>query len=157
MHWEDCCRSWNSNTLATWWEELTHWKRPWCWVRLKAGGDGDGRGWDGWMASLTQWTWVWVNSGSWWWTGMPGVLQSMGSQRVVYDWATELNCVFGWSISFVHLRNCSSSEVLFQLIRNTSLADTEECRFLPGKTGKTRKCVCVCVSVAEIPSLALLP
>ena len=59
--------------------------------RLKAGGEGDNRGWDGWMASLTQRTWVWVNSGSWWWTGRPGVLQSMGSQRVGHDWATELN------------------------------------------------------------------
>ena len=54
------------NTLATWCKELTHWKRPWCWERLKAGGEGDDRGWDGWIASLTQWTWVWVDSGSWW-------------------------------------------------------------------------------------------
>ena len=60
-------------------------------VRLKAGGEGDDRGWDGWMASLTQWTWVWVSSGSWWWTGKPGVLQSMGSQRVGYNWVAELN------------------------------------------------------------------
>ena len=87
----DWCWSWNSNTLATWWEELTHWKRPWCWETLKVGGEGDDRGWDGWMASLTQWTWVWVNSGSWWWTGRPGVLQSMGSQTVRHDWAIELN------------------------------------------------------------------
>ena len=64
----------NSNTLATWFEELTHWKRPWYWERLKAGGEGDDRGCDGWMVSLTQWTWVWVNSRSWWWTGRPGVL-----------------------------------------------------------------------------------
>ena len=63
VHWKDWCWSWNSNTLATWWEELTHWKRPWCWERLKMGGEGDDRGWDGWMASLTQWTRVWVNSG----------------------------------------------------------------------------------------------
>ena len=89
--WKDCCWKWNSNTLATWCEELTHMKRPWCWERLKAGGEGNDRGWDGWMASLTQWTWVWVNSGSWWWTGRPGVLQSMGLQRVRHDWATELN------------------------------------------------------------------
>ena len=60
------CWSWNSNTLANWCKEPTHWKRPWCWERLKAGGEGDNRGWDGWMASLTQWTWVWVSSGSWW-------------------------------------------------------------------------------------------
>ena len=59
--------SWTSNTLATWCEELTHWKRPWCWERLKAG-EGDNWGWDGWMASLTQWTWVWASSRSWWWT-----------------------------------------------------------------------------------------
>ena len=72
-------------------EELTHWKRPWCWERLKAGGEGDGRGWDGWMASATQWTWVWASSGRWWWTGKPGVLQSMGCQRVWYNWVTKLN------------------------------------------------------------------
>ena len=89
---KDWCWSWNSNTLATWCKELTHLKRPWCWERLKAGGDGDNRGWDGWMASPTQWTWVWVNSGSWWWTGRPGMLWSMGSQsqRRLSDW-TELN------------------------------------------------------------------
>ena len=78
------------NTLATWCEELTHLKSPWCWERLMAGGEGD-RGWDGSVASLTQWTWLWVNSGSWWWTGRPGVLRFMGSQRVRHDWATELN------------------------------------------------------------------
>ena len=91
--------SWSSNTLATWCKELTHLKRPWCWERLRKGGKADDRGWDGWMASPTQWTWVWVNSRSWWWTGKPGVLQSMGSQRVGHDWATELNrtyCV--WSL-----------------------------------------------------------
>ena len=65
-------------------------KRPWCWERLKAGREGDDRGWDGWMALLTQWAWVWINSRSWWWTGRPGVLQFMGSQRVRHDWAAEL-------------------------------------------------------------------
>ena len=85
--WKDWCWSWNSRTLGTWYEELTHWKRPWCWERLKAGGEGNDRGWDGWMAPLTQWTWVWVNSGSWWWTGNPGMLQSTGLQRVgLSDW-----------------------------------------------------------------------
>ena len=88
---EDWCWNWNSNTLATWCKELTHCKRPWCWKRLKAGGEGDDRGWDGWMAQLTQWAWVWINSRSWWWTGRPGVLQSMGSQRVRHDWVTELS------------------------------------------------------------------
>ena len=77
--------------MATWCKELTHWKRPWCWERLGAGGEGDNRGWDGWIASLTWWTWVWVDSRSWWWTGRPGVLQFMGSQRVRHDWETELN------------------------------------------------------------------
>ena len=91
IHWKDWCWSWNSNTFTTWCEEPTHLKRPWCWERLKAGGEGDNRGWDSWMASLTQWTWVWVNSGSWWWTGRPGMLQSIGLQRVGHDWATELN------------------------------------------------------------------
>ena len=81
--------------MGTWCEELTDLKRPWCWERLKVGGDGDDRGWDDWMASLTQWTWVWVISGSWWWTGIPGVLQSMGSQRVGHNWATELNWTGG--------------------------------------------------------------
>ena len=66
-------------------------ERSWCWERLKAGGEGDNRGWDGWMTSLTRWTWVWVKSGSWWWTGKPGMLQFMGSQRVGHAWATELN------------------------------------------------------------------
>ena len=91
IHWKDWCWSWNSNTLAFWCEELTSWKRPWCWERLKARGEADDRGWDGWMASPSQWTWVWASSRSWWWTGKPGVLQSMGSQRVRHDWATELN------------------------------------------------------------------
>ena len=85
--------SWSSNTSAAWFEELTHWKRPWSWERLKAG-EGDSRGQDGWMASPTQWTWVWVSSGRRWRTGKPGLLQSMGccspcSCRVRHDWATE--------------------------------------------------------------------
>ena len=86
----DWCCSWNSNTLATWCEELTHLKRPWCWERLNVG-EGDDRGWDGWMASPTEWAWVWVNSGRWWWTGRPPMLQSMGLQRVRQEWVTELN------------------------------------------------------------------
>ena len=91
IHWKDWYWSWNSNPLATWCKELTHLKRPWCWEGLKAGGGGDEKGWDGLMASLTQWTWVWVNSGRWWWTGRPGVLRFMGSQRVGHDWVTEMN------------------------------------------------------------------
>ena len=82
LHLKDWCWSWNSNTLATWWEELSHLKRPCCWERLRAGGEGDDQGWDGWMGSPTRWTWVWASSGRWWRTGKPGVLQSMGLQRV---------------------------------------------------------------------------
>ena len=104
----------NSNTFATWCEELIHLKRPWCWERSRAGGEGDDRGWDGWMASPTWWTWVWVGSGSWWWTGRPGVLQSMGLQWVGHNWVIELNwwmwkrklcmtfqeCTLYWSYAF---------------------------------------------------------
>ena len=89
IHWKDWY--WNSNTSATWCEELTHWKRLWCWERLKAGGEGNNRRWVGWMASPTQWTWVWASSGSWWWKGKPGMLQYTGSQRIRHSWATELN------------------------------------------------------------------
>ena len=84
--------SWNFNTLATWCKELTHLKMPWCWEGLGAGGKGDDRGWDGWMALLTLWTWVWVSSRSQWWTGKPGVLQSMRSQS-----QTQLS---NWTVSF---------------------------------------------------------
>ena len=79
------------NTLATWWEELTHQKNLWYRERLKAGGEGDSRGWNGWMASLIQWTWVWTSSGSWRWTGKHGMLQSMGSEKVGHGWPTDLN------------------------------------------------------------------
>ena len=91
IHWKNCCWSWNSNTLATWCEELTHLKRPWCWKRLRIGREGDDRGWDGWMASPIQWTCIWVNSGSWWWTGRPGMLQYIvaKSQTWLNNW-TEL-------------------------------------------------------------------
>ena len=121
IHWKDCCWNWNSSTLATWCEELTHWKRPWCWERLKAGGEGDGDRWDSWIISPTQWTWVWVNSGSWWRTGRPGVRQSIVSQTVGHNWVTELN----WTKSrTIFLRkntiNCilinSKSKVILHLI-----------------------------------------
>ena len=93
VHWKDWCWGWNSNALATWYEELTHLKRSWCWERLRAGGEGDSRVWYCWMASPNQWIWVWVDSGSWWWAGRPGVLWFMGSQRVRHDWGTELKTV----------------------------------------------------------------
>ena len=74
INWKDWCWSWSFNTLATWCEEPTHWKLPWCWERLKAGGEEDNHGWDVWMASPNHWTWVWANSGRGWRTGKPGVL-----------------------------------------------------------------------------------
>ena len=72
-------------------QTLSHWKRSWCWERLKTGEEENDRGWDGWMASMTRWTWVWARFRSWLWTGKPGVLQSMGLQSVGHDWITELN------------------------------------------------------------------
>ena len=88
----DWCWSWSSNTLATWCEELTHLKRPCYWERLKAEGEKDVRGWDFWMASQTLWTWVWVSSRSWWWTGKPDVLHSLHA-TMSWTWRnwTELN------------------------------------------------------------------
>ena len=93
IHWKDWCWSWSCNNLATWCEELTHWKRPWCWERLRAEGEGGDRRWDGWMASPTQWTWVWVNSGRYWWTEKPGI-QSMGSQS--WSWLSNWTTTAKW-------------------------------------------------------------
>ena len=105
---KDWCWSWNSNTLAIWREESTHWKRPWCWERLRAG-EGDDRGWNVWIASLTQWTWVWVNSGKWWWTGRPGMLDSIGPQRVRCHWVTELN----WTDRLYRYKTLIFKNILF--------------------------------------------
>ena len=87
-----------------WFKELIHWKRPWCWERLKAGGEGDNRGWDGWTASPTWWIWVWASSGSWWWTGKPGVLQPMGLQSWtrLSDWTEPKLYSFTLPYSLVH-------------------------------------------------------
>ena len=93
VHWKDWCWSWISNT---WPPHGKSWligkDGSWCWEGLRAGREGDDRGWNDWMASLTRWTWVWVNSGSWWCIGRPGLLWFVGSQRVGHDWATELKC-----------------------------------------------------------------
>ena len=89
IHWKDWCWSWSSKTLATCCEELTHLRRPWCWERLRAGGEGDDRGWNGWMASPTQWTWVWVDSGSWWWKGDLACCGSWGNKELdTTEWLT---------------------------------------------------------------------
>ena len=125
IHRKDWC--WNSNTFATWWEELTHLKEPWCWERLKEGGEKDDRGWDGWMASLTRWTWVWVSFRNRWWTGKPGLLQSMGLQRVGHEWASKLTdtCIWirkkndVWSILYNFLwalQKKHSIDAIFKLI-----------------------------------------
>ena len=80
-----------AETPMLWPPDAKNWftGKDWCRERLKAGGEGEDRGWDDWMASSTQWTWIWVSSGSWWWTGRPGVLRFMGPQRVGHDWATD--------------------------------------------------------------------
>ena len=116
--------SWNSNTLATWCEELTHLKRPWCWERLKAGEGGDNRRWEGWMASPTRWTWVWVSSGNWWWTGKPGVLQSTGLQRVGHDWAAALSiCLQSHSSGLLCYTYLGTEWLLLHYIKYMGLAD----------------------------------
>ena len=123
VHWKDWCWSWNSNSLATWCEEeLTHWKRPWCWEGLGAGREGDDRGWDVWMLSLTQWTWIWVG---WWWTGRPGVLQSMGSQRVGHKWVTEQN----WTemLFFPNLRFLTRIQANWKQMRYSDFLSLQQC------------------------------
>ena len=111
IHWKDRCWSWNSNTLANWCKQPTHWKRPWCWEKLKARGEGDYRWQDCWMASPNQWIWVWANSGRWWRTEKPGVLQFMGSKRVGHGLVTQqqrgkyLSSVTSWW----HRALCSQS------------------------------------------------
>ena len=90
-----------------------HFKRPLCWERLKAGGEGDDRGWDGWMASPTWWTWVWASSRSWWWTAKPGLLQSVGSQRIRHDWATELT---GWISIVISTKKGSKIWIAYMVV-----------------------------------------
>ena len=127
IHWKDWC--WSSNPLATWCEELTHCKRPWCWESLKAGGGGDDRGWDGWMASPTRWTWVWVNSRSWWWTARPGALQCVGSQRVRHDWAkwTELITICKLSLACIYAKQLKNQwMVLFLKTQDNQLKEYYE-------------------------------
>ena len=105
---EELIWSWISNTWATWCKVLTHLKRSWCWERLRAG-EGDDRRWNGWMASPTRWTWVWMDSGCWWWTGRPGMLRFMGLQRVRHNWATELN----WTTQFYRWGNWVSKSLKY--------------------------------------------
>ena len=104
-------------------QKLTHWKRPWCWEGLGAG-EGDDRGWDGWMASPTRWTWVWVNSRSWSWTGKPGMLRFMGSQRVGHNWVTELT---DWLTDLQEHKN-SWSLRLRELVTSLSFGFTDKAK-----------------------------
>ena len=121
--------NWSSNTLATWYEELTLWKRPWCWERLKAGGEGDNRGWDGWMASPIQWTWVWASSGRSWRTGKPGMLQSMGSQRIRLDWVS-------WTMTTTFLSIHTDWHQIYIYVFNINMLLVLICLHV---------CLCVCV------------
>ena len=98
------------NTLATWCKQLTHWKRPWCWERLKAGGEGDKREWDGWMASLTQWTWVRASSGSWWRIGKPGMLPSMDCKES--DMTEQLN----WTVTLAKINTFYVKPLRFRIL-----------------------------------------
>ena len=109
--------NWSSNTLAIWCKEVTHWKNPWCWERLKAG-EGDDRGWDSWMASPNWWTWILANFGSWWWKGRPGMLQSNVSQRVRYDWVTELTEFSRMQINKIHFLTWTPymSSIIYKII-----------------------------------------
>ena len=120
---QDWCWSWKSNTLATWCKELTHLKGPWCWERLKAEGEGDNRGWDGWIASLTQWTWVWIESRSCWWTGRAAVHGVTKSWTRLSGWTESTACSWwggfgssllatlplGFNCSFISSSACGSS------------------------------------------------
>ena len=121
VHWRDWCWSWNSNNLATSCEELTHWKRPWCWEGLGAGGEGEDRGWDGWMASPTRWAWVWVNSGSRelvmgreaWHAAIHGVtsrtwLSNWTKTKLNWTtlWALFINAIYRKSIELMSMSSC---------------------------------------------------
>ena len=126
--------NWSSNTLATWYEELTLWKRPWCWERLTAGGEGDNRGRDGWMASPIQWTWVWASSGRSWRTGKPGMLQSMRSQRIRLDWVS-------WTMTTtIHFSLYTLTDIKYIYVFNINTLLVLICLHV---------CLCVCVCVCE--------
>ena len=113
IHWKDWCLSWSSNTLATWCKETTHWKRCWCWERLRTG-EGDDRGWDGSMALPTQWTWIWASSGRWWRTGKPSTLHFMGSQRDGHDLLTEWQIILIIVITWGDIQSVNvSDEVIY--------------------------------------------
>ena len=129
---EDWYWSWYSNTWAIWYEKLTPWKRPWHWERLKAGWEGHSRRWDDWMASPNQWAWVWTSSKRWWWTGKPGILHSMSSQRVGHAWVTELNWYYSHYSN--HLFNiilvCLLSKARWEIkVKGRSIEKNQSCHY----------------------------
>ena len=172
--WKEWYSSWNSSTLATSCEELTHWKRLWCWEGLGAGKEGDNRGWDDWMASLTQWTWVSVYSGSWWWAGRPGVLRIRGSRRVGHDWSTDLIWLFPKAHLTLHFRMFSlrwittpslfsgslraflySSSIYFYNHFAIYLKLAQHCKSLQLKKNQTPKIISLNILSVTIPTFPL--
>ena len=146
--------NWSSNTLAPWCEEQTHWKRPWCWERLRAGEEGD-RGWDGWMAPLTERIWVWANSGRWWRTGKPGVLQSMGSQRVRHDWATEQLLFQQQHTLFLYLKTKQNNHLPWSPIENDYMLLTKPWRWKESFVVKGRPPQTVTTGVQDVAPQSL--
>ena len=121
IHWKDWCWSWNSQYFGHLMQRADSFEKTWCWGRLRAGGEGDHRGWDGWMASPTQCTWVWVGSRSWWWAGRPGVLRFMGSQnRTQLSDCTELNWI-NWSLTMYGRKKSVSHSVVSDSLRRHGL------------------------------------
>jgi len=120
--WQDWCWSWRSYTLATWCEDPTHWKRSWYRERLRAGGDRGNKKWDGWMASLSQWTWVWVNSGRWWWTGAGASRQSRSGPENVHGGAKKETKARDYNkdgverFRHVSTKGCSLTPTLFSIL-----------------------------------------
>ena len=142
IHQKDWCWSWSSNILAIWCKGPTNWKRLWCWERLKAGGEGDDRWWDGWVATPTWWTWVWVRSGSWWLSGKPSMLQSMGSLELA---TTEgLN----WSEVNTYIHACV--ETNWTLKRETSIREAESSRN-PCRTRESAMCPVQIMPLSQSP------
>ena len=117
--------SWSSDTLATWCKELMHWERPLCWERLKMRGEVDDTGWDGCMASLTQWTWVWAGSGSWWWTGKPGLLQTMDRRL-----RTELTDMYNWCSLLYRSTKLENSYIPIRTFNKDFFIESKNCHSL---------------------------
>ena len=121
--------TWSSNSLATWCEEPTHWKRPWCWGKLTAKGGGRGRGGAGWKASPTPWTWVGADSGRWWRTGKPGGLQSLGSRRAGHDLVTEQQQTKWKKLVEMYKMDSGSGKIPDNSSQNHTVGLEQTCKF----------------------------